>query len=170
MLEDPLVQEILMDITDDEKNSSSIIECIMNGKTSDEEISDETQIKLNEVRKVLYKLYDAGIASYKRTKDPETKWEIYSWKFEQEKVSEIISKKYEDMSKEIEKSIKYEEENMFFECKKNGHRYKFENASENNFVCPICGETLEYIDNSNVIVELLRDKARCISLGKSNRI
>ncbi|MFY9638316.1 MAG: hypothetical protein WAK14_05905, partial [Methanobacterium sp.] len=108
--------------------------------------------------------------SYKRTKDPETKWEIYSWKFEQEKVSEIISKKYEDMSKEIEKSIKYEEENMFFECKKYGHRYKFENASGNNFVCPICGETLEYIDNSNVIVELLRDKARCISLGKSNRI
>ena len=94
-----------MDITDDEKNSFSIIECIMNGKTSDEEISDETEIKLNEVRKVLYKLYDAGIASYKRTKDPETKWEVYSWKFEQEKVSEIISKKYEIYPKRLKKPL-----------------------------------------------------------------
>ena len=170
MLEDPVVQEILMDITDDEKNSFSIIECIMNGKTSDEEISDETQIKLNVVRKVLYKLYDAGVASYKRTKDPETKWEVYSWKFDQNKVSEIISKKYEDLSKKIEKSIKYEEENIFFACKSNGHRYKFENASENNFVCPECGETLEYVDNSTVIVELLGDKARCMSMGKYKRI
>jgi transcription initiation factor TFIIE subunit alpha len=170
LLEDPVVQEILMDITDDEKNSFSIIECILKGKTSDEEISDETQIKLNVVRKVLYKLYDAGIASYKRTKDPETKWEVYSWKFDQNKVSEIISKKYDDLSKKIEKSIKYEEENIFFACKSNGHRYKFEDASRNNFVCPECGETLEYIDNSTVIVELLRDKARCISMEKSRKI
>jgi transcription initiation factor TFIIE subunit alpha len=154
MLSDPIVQEILMDITNDEKSSVSIIECILKGKTFDEEIAEETDLRLNIVRKVLYKLYDAGIATYKRSRDPETNWYIYSWRFEQDKVSEIINKKYEKFSEEIEKSLEYEEENMFFACKDNGHRYKFDEATENNFVCPKCGESLEYQDNSTIIVEL----------------
>ncbi len=72
----------------------------------------------------MYKLYDAGIATYEKTQDPETKW--YNWKFDQKKISDIITKKYEKSSEEIDKSIKYEEKNMFFTCKANGHRYKFE--------------------------------------------
>jgi transcription initiation factor TFIIE subunit alpha len=154
MLSDPIVQEILMDITNDEKSSVSIIECILKGKTFDEEIAEETEIRLNIVRKVLYKLYDAGIASYKRSRDPETNWYVYRWRFEQEKVADIINKKYEKFSAEIEKSLEYEEANMFFACKANGHRYKFEDASENNFECPKCGNSLEFQDNSTIIVEL----------------
>ena len=56
--------------------------------------------------------------------------------------------------REIEKSLEYEEENMFFLCRANGHRYKFDEATENNFQCPKCGESLEYQDNSTIIVEL----------------
>ncbi len=166
MLSDPTVQEILMDITNDEKSSVSIIECMLKGKTTDEEIAEETEIRLNIVRRVLYKLYDAGIATYKRSKDPETQWYTYSWNFEQEKVSEIISKKYEKFSREIEESLEYEEENMFFACKTNGHRYKFEKASEFNFVCPDCNDTLEYQDNTSRIIELLKEKADSKSTNK----
>ena len=93
---DPAVEKILMDITNNEEGSVSIIECILNGKTFDSEIAEETEIKLNRVRKILYKLHDAGIASYKRTKDPETNWFIYSWKFDQDKVSDIISEKHQE--------------------------------------------------------------------------
>ena len=156
---DPATEKILMDITDNEEGSVPIIECILKGKTFDSEIAEETEIKLNKVRKILYKFYDAGIASYKRTKDPETNWFIYSWKFDKEKVSDIISEKHQRNTEEIEKSIKYEEENMFFACKANGHRYKFEKASEYNFVCPDCNETLEYQDNASRIVELLKEKS-----------
>lgn len=154
MLKDPAVQEILMDITNDEQSSVSIIECLLNGKTTDEEIAEETEIRLNIVRKVLYKLYDAGIATYKRSKDPETQWYTYSWKFEQEKVADIVTEKFEKFSREIEESLEYEEGNMFFSCRLNGHRYKFDEASENNFECPECGGSLEYQDNSTIIVEL----------------
>jgi transcription initiation factor TFIIE subunit alpha len=163
---DPAVEKILMDITNNEEGSVSIIECILNGKTFDSEIAEETEIKLNTVRKILYKFHDAGIASYKRTKDPETNWFIYSWKFDKEKVSDIISKKHQRNTEDIEKSIKYEEENMFFACKTNGHRYKFEKASEFNFVCPDCNDTLEYQDNTSRIVELLKEKADCKSTNK----
>lgn len=155
MLNDPTVQEILMDITNDEINSVSIIECMLKGKTTDEEIAEETEIRLNIVRRVLYKLYDAGIATYKRSKDPETQWYTYSWRFEQEKVSDIVSKKFEKVSREIEESLEYEEGNMFFMCGSHiEERYKFEEASENNFQCPRCGGSLEYQDNSTIIVEL----------------
>ncbi|AEG18224.1 transcription factor E [Methanobacterium paludis] len=153
MLSDPVVQEILMDITNDEK-TLSIIECILNGKTREEEIAEELGIKLNLVRKVLYKLYDAGVATYRRSKDPETQWFTYSWKFDEEKVHQIITKKYEKFSREIEESLEYEEGNMFFLCRANGHRYNFEEASKNNFKCPKCGGTLEYQDNSTIILEL----------------
>ena len=167
MISDLIIQDTLLDITDDEKGSVSIVECILNGKTSELEISEATEIKVTKVRKVLYKLYDAGVVTYKRTKDPETNWDIYNWKFDENKVSNIIAEKNEKYSQEIEKSIKYEEENMFFACKTNGHRYKFEKATEMNFVCPKCGETLEHQDNSAIIAKLLTDKDQFNSLGKN---
>jgi len=40
-------------------------------------------------------------------------------------------------------------------------------AFETNFVCPKCGESLEYQDNSNRIVELLTEKATVNPWGKS---
>lgn len=168
MLSDPVVQEVLMDITNDEKDSVLIIECILGGKTSDMEIAEQTEIKLNIVRKLLYKLHGAGITTYKKIKDPETNLYIYNWKFDQNKVSEIIAKKYEDFISEIEKNIQYEEENMFFACAVKGHRYMFQTATENNFICPICGESLEHQDNSLIIVELLKQKAAYLAMAKSN--
>ncbi len=164
MLTNTTVQEILIEITEDEKSSISIIECILKGKTSDVDIAEETELKLNTVRKILYKLYNAGVASYQRSKHPETNWEIYNWKFDHEKVNDIICKKYEDLLREIEKSLKYEENNMFFACKANSHRYIFEKASEYNFACPKCGESLEYKDNASIIIELLNKKATCESM------
>ena len=154
MLKDNAVQDILTGITNDEENSVSIIKCMLEGKTTDEEIAEETEIRLNIVRRVLYKLYDAGVASYKRSKDPETQWYTYSWKFEEKKISEILEKNYEKISRDLNESLEYEEENMFFICKSNDHRYNFEEASENNFTCGECGSALEYQDNSAIITEL----------------
>ena len=166
MLNDPIVQEFLMDITNNDEYTFPIIECIMNGTTSDLDISEETEILLTTVRKILYKLHDAGIATYKKAKDPKTKLDISVWNFEELKMFDIITKKYENISDGIEKSILYEKENMFFACKTNGHRYIFENASIDNFICPKCGESLEFQDNSNKIEELKKEKDKCKSIGK----
>jgi len=153
MLNEPLVQNFITEITEDAENSVSIIKCLLEGKLTDEEISEEIELRLNIVRRILYKLYDAGIASYKRSKDPETQWYTYSWKFDAEKVIETISDNYRQNSKEMEESLAYEEENMFFSCS-NGCRYNFEEAAELSFTCPECDSTLEYHDNSSLIDEL----------------
>ncbi len=153
MLKEPLVQDLIHEITEDNENSISIIKCLLEGKVTDEEISEEIELRLNIVRRILYKLYDAGIASYKRSKDPETQWYTYSWKFDEEKVIETISEKYRQSSEEIIESLAYEEENMFFSCI-NGCRYNFEEAAELNFICPECDLCLEYHDNSSLIDDL----------------
>lgn len=153
MLKEPLVKDLIHEITEDNENSISIIKCLLEGKVTDEEISEEIELRLNIVRRILYKLYDAGIASYKRSKDPETQWYTYSWEFDQEKVIETISEKYKQSSEEIMESLAYEEENMFFSCI-NGCRYKFEEAAELNFICPECDSSLEYHDNSSLIDDL----------------
>ena len=160
MFNDAEVQEILTSITKDDENSVSIVKCMLDGKTTDEEIAEVTEIRLNIVRRVLYKLYDAGIASYKRSKDPETQWYTYNWTFEKERVFEIKDENDQKFSRDINKSLEYEEENMFFVCKSNEHRYNFEEASENNFTCGECGEPLEYQDNSDIIDELKELKNR----------
>ncbi len=153
ILNEPLVQNFIYEITEDTENTISIIKCLLEGKVTDEEISEEIEIRLNIVRRILYKLYDAGVASYKRSKDPETQWYTYSWKFDSDKVIETISDNYKQNSIEIEESLAYEEENMFFSCI-NGCRYNFEEASELNFICPECELALEYQDNSSLIDEL----------------
>jgi transcription initiation factor TFIIE subunit alpha len=153
MIEDTSVQEMLIDVTEDEENSIPIIQCLLNGKTTDEEIAEETEIRLNIVRRILYKLYDAGVASYKRSKDPETQWYIYNWRFEENKIMEIIMDQQQKYSQEISQSLEYEEENMFFVCP-NGCRYNFNEASEHNFTCPECDCNMEFQDNSTIILEL----------------
>ncbi len=168
MLTDPIVQEILVDITHDEKSSVSVIECILSGITSDFDIAEKTGINLTIIRKVLYDLYDAGVATYNRIEDPKKTGDIYSWKYKQERICEIIQNKYVKISEEIEKKIEYEEENMFFVCKSNNHRYNFENASDNNFECPKCGDPLEHQDNSGIILELLKEKETIASMLKIN--
>jgi transcription initiation factor TFIIE subunit alpha len=151
------VQDILMDITDEE-GSVSIIESILEDKKSDIDIAEETEIKLTTVRKVLYKLNEVGITTYKKKTEPKTKSLVYYWKFHQEAVFNILTNESKKLAEEIEESIKYEESNMFFACKANGHRYKFESASEFNFICPECGDSLQHQDNSAKIVELLQQK------------
>ena len=78
ILKDPLTKSLIIDVIEDEENLP-IVQALIKGVKTDEEIAEKTQIRLNIVRKVLYKLYDAKLASYKRSKDPETQWFTYAW-------------------------------------------------------------------------------------------
>ncbi len=153
MLGDTEVQELLVDIIGEE-DGITVVQCLINGITTDDEIAEKTDLRLNVVRKVLYKLYDAGLASYKRSKDPQTQWYTYSWKFEEDRIFDIMKKRKENIFRELRECLEYEKNNIFFICKNNGCRYNYETAAENNFTCPDCGSTLEFQDNSAVIKEL----------------
>ena len=156
MLDDPLVKTLLTNVVEDESNLP-IVEALDKGIETDEEIANETGIKLNIVRKILYKLYDLGLASYKRSKDPETQWFTYSWKFEKDEVITRIKKDSQDYLKMLNEELEREENNMFFLCPQGHVRLDFDESSDYEFMCPVCGEELEFQDNADNIKQIKED-------------
>ena len=156
MLDDPLVKSLLINVVEDESNLP-IVQALIDGTDTDEEIAKETGIKLNIVRKILYKLYDLGLASYKRSKDPETQWFTYNWEFEKEEVINHIKKDSEEYLKMLNDELDYEENNMFFVCNHGHVRLDFNDASDYEFICPVCGEELEFQDNTETIAQIKED-------------
>ena len=52
------------------------------GEATDEIIANDCGIRLNTVRKVLYKLYDHGLVSCTRVRDEKTGWFIFYWRLQ----------------------------------------------------------------------------------------
>lgn len=148
------IQFIANDIKETvEKTIIPIIKALRDGIETDEEIANKTGIKLNIVRKILYKLYDLKIANYKRSKDPETQWFTYSWKFEEAEMINMINDECEGELSELREQLANEENNMFFICPQGHVRYNFDEASDEEFLC-VCGEELEFQDNSDIIKQI----------------
>ena len=133
MIDDPLVKTLLTNVVEDESNLP-IVQALIDGVETDEEIANKTKIKLNIVRRILYRLYDMGLASYKRSKDPETQWFTYSWKFEKDEVMNRIIKDSENYLKILNDELEREENNMFFLCPQGHVRLDFDDSSEYEFI------------------------------------
>ena len=145
------IQDIANDIRDTVmKTIIPIIKSLMDGIETDEKIAEKTGIKLNIVRKILYKLYDLKIANYKRSKNPETQWFTYSWKFDEDELINRIKINCEEKTAKLKEELDREENNIFFICPYGHVRYNFDEASDEDFFCP-CGEELEFQDNAEII-------------------
>ena len=155
------VKKLAYDLTHDADTSEKILDCLFTAEVTDEQIAEATGIKLNFVRKILYKFFDAGISNYTRVKDPETQWFTYYWKFDSRKAAKLIEQEYNKHNEEIKETLEYEENNMFFVCP-NGCRYSFDEASDFQFICPRCDEKLEYEDNQNIINDIKQLKSTYI--------
>ena len=128
-----------------------IINCLKNGFTTDEDISEKIVCKLNIVRKILYKLYDMRLASYKRDKDKETQWYTYDWEFNDKEYKKLEFVLLSDALKRLNEELEYLENNMFFVCPLGHYRLDFEDASTVEFLCPMCDEELVFEDNQDRI-------------------
>jgi transcription initiation factor TFIIE subunit alpha len=145
------IQYIVEDIKNTvEKTIIPIIQSLIDGIETDEKIAEKTGIKLNIVRKILYKLYDLKIANYKRSKNPETQWFTYSWKFDEEELINKIKRDCEEKKSNLNEKLEEERNNIFFVCPLGHVRYNFDEASDEDFFCP-CGEEVEFQDNAPII-------------------
>ncbi|MDO5823563.1 MAG: transcription factor [Methanobrevibacter sp.] len=145
------IQYIANDIHNTVENTIiPIIKALIDGVETDEEIANSTEIKLNIVRRILYKLYDLKIANYKRSKDPDTQWFTYSWKFEEDELIEKVNEESEKVLAQLKDSLLKEEHNIYFACPHGHVRYNFDEASDDEFFC-VCGEELMFQDNEEVI-------------------
>ena len=135
----------------------------------DYEPEDSEILKLNTVRKTLYKLYSEKLAQFRRIRDKSTGWFIYFWWHEFDFLEEILLEKKKIVQRKLRDRLKYEENNYFFVCKNCSEinvKYKFDEAFDLNFRCPDCGGPLEAQDNQKII-QFLKEK---IVLNENIRI
>ncbi len=120
-------------------------------ETTDEEISEKLDLRLNQVRKSLYKLYDLQLASFRRIRDKSTGWFVYYWLLHPEKIDLFVENKQKQVLSKLRARLEYEESNMFFTCNnENCPRIIFQEAMDLNFECSNCAQRLEAFDNEQI--------------------
>ncbi|MEA1993778.1 MAG: transcription factor [Euryarchaeota archaeon] len=148
------------------KGGVEIASFIEEEKATDEKIAEKLGLRINVVRRVLYRLYDNRLATYIRTRDKKTGWYVYYWKLNLENAPKILNSIEKDYIEHLEETLKYEENNMFFSCENSCNRYAFPEAEELKFKCPDCDEPLEHHNNAGLIktlkmqIEELKDKKK----------
>ena len=133
-----------------------------NEEISDEEIAQTANLRINDVRKVLYELAKYGIVSYKRISTRDSFWYSYRWYIDEDALIRTLLQRKKSVLRRLEERLTYEESGVFYLCPIDGSRYSFDEAFENYFKCPRCGSDLIEVDN-NAVVEYLRrliDKLR----------
>ncbi len=128
------------------------------GEGTDETISNDCGVRLNTVRKILYKLYDHGLVSCTRVRDEKTGWYIFYWRLQPDQLDAFIRSRKRRTLDKLKQRLDFERKHSFFICKTDGEvRVTFEEAMESSFKCRKCASQLESSDNSD-IVTVLEDK------------
>ncbi len=141
-----------------EGDAVKLIEILKNSEeTTDDEIANKTAIKLNQVRKILYKLYDHSLVSLRRTRDPKTGWFIFHWRIQPDQLEGFVLSQKRQVLEKLDIRLSYEKNHEFYYCYTPGcKRVPFEEAVELVFRCPTCGKPLMHYDNGMILDVLLR--------------
>ncbi len=139
-----------------EEEAVKLIETLKNSEeTTDDEIANKTGIRLNSVRKILYKLYDHSLVSLRRTRDPKTGWFIFHWKLQPDQLEGFILSQKRRVLEKLSVRLDYEKNHDFYYCNTPGcKRVPFEEAVEQVFHCSTCGKALAHYSNEKIVQQL----------------
>jgi len=128
------------------------------GEATDDQLIPNTEMKLNDIRKVLFKLYNHSIVQCDRSRDENTGWFIFKWRIQLDQVEGFINSQKRRMLKILTTRLVYETNNDFYYCGTLGcNRIHFEDAVELVFRCPKCGKSLQHYNN-DALIKALTDK------------
>ncbi|TET76505.1 MAG: hypothetical protein E3J43_06945, partial [Candidatus Heimdallarchaeota archaeon] len=82
--------EVVDDIAGEEVRKVTLVLLNADQETTDEEISEKLDMRLNQVRKSLYKLYDLQLATFRRIRDKSTGWFVYFWTLHPERIDVFV--------------------------------------------------------------------------------
>jgi transcription initiation factor TFIIE subunit alpha len=126
------------------------------GETTDDEIAAKTEIRLNTVRRILYKLYDHSLVGLRRSRDKTTGWFIFHWRLQLDQLAGFILNQKRRVLEKLETRLDYEQAHDFYYCFTEGcKRIPFEEAMELVFRCPTCNKLLMHFDNTELKASLM---------------
>lgn len=149
LIEDPIYRAYLCKLVGEE--GLQIVESMPEDEVTDEHVAEITGVSLNTVRRTLYLLYEHRLAKYKRERDPESGWLTYLWTLCVENLDRALESEVRKLLRKLGDRLSYEKNNIFYACVGGCARFVFDEASENNFVCPFCGAGLEYMENDRIV-------------------
>jgi transcription initiation factor TFIIE subunit alpha len=127
------------------------------GEITDDQIANKTEIRLNTVRKILYRLYDHSLVSLRRSRDENTGWFIFHWKLQPDQLEGFITNQKRHVLQKLDTRLSYEKNHDFYFCDTPGcKRVPFEDAMELVFRCPTCNKPLMHFDNGRIVEVLSR--------------
>jgi len=112
----------------------------------------ETEFKLNDVRRILFKLYNHSIVQCDGVRDETTGWFIFRWSLQLDQVEGFIKNQKKRILRILQTRLDYERSHDFYYCyTPECERLTFEDAMEYVFKCPTCEKLLQYFDNQKII-------------------
>ena len=136
-----------------EEEALKLIEILKDSEeTTDDEIANKTGIRLNSVRKILYKLYDHSLVSLRRNRDPKTGWFMFHWRLQPDQLEGFILSQKRRVLEKLNIRLEYEKNHDFYYCYTAGcKRVPFEDAVELVFRCQTCGKPLMHYNNDEIL-------------------
>jgi transcription initiation factor TFIIE subunit alpha len=110
-------------------------------------IADEKEITLNTVRKILFILYENKFTICHRERDANSGWLTFRWLINMDGIYHQIEREKKKLYRNLVKRKEYEDNNIFYVCPQNCLRLVFDESTETEFLCPLCGEDLVFQDN-----------------------
>ena len=124
-------------------------------EATDDTIAAETGIRLNTVRKILYKLYDHALVSSTRVRNENTGWYTFFWRLQPDQLDAFIRSRKRRTLEKLRSRLEHERSHSFFACEQCKEvRVTFEEAMETAFRCSKCGSPLTGVDNSKITEKL----------------
>ncbi len=136
ILKDPILRQTLIDLAG-EHTLALIQEFTYD--MSDEDLSRKLKVKVSEIRSTLNKLHNRGLVTYSRSKDAETGWYSYIWKFQENKMNALLEEVINITDDETEQT-----EHYFCSQCSSEEKIPFDEAMDLKFKCPICSMPLSY--------------------------
>lgn len=148
ILEEPVIQRYIYELVGTEGMQVALSP--PEGEVTDEELAEDIDVEVNEVRRTLIILNENNLADYRRIRDDDSGWLTYLWTFNYGRIPEQLVEEMETLRDKLEERKKFETTNQFFRCEICGQRYEFVEAQESYFTCERCGNELEEDENSQV--------------------
>ena len=155
LLEDPVIQKYLHELVG--PRGMPVAAAPPEGEVTDEELAEELDLELNDVRRSLFILYENDLASYRRVRDEDSGWLTYLWTFEYDNIPENLEEEMYRLLEALEERLDYEEQHEFYLCEVDSLRFEFGEAMDHGFECPQCGSPLESLANTHLI-EAMEDR------------
>lgn len=149
LLEDPVVQTYLHELVG--PRGMPVAAAPPDGEVTDEELAEELDLELNDVRRALFILYENDLANYRRLRDEDSGWLTYLWTLEYDSIPENLREEMHQLLGALEERREYEQTHEFFLCEVDAIRFEFEEAMEFGFECPQCGSDLQSLDNDHLV-------------------